>query len=124
MIPEDLRYTEAHEWVREAADGVVRVGHHRLRAGAARRRRLVELPRSGTRSRPATPCGEVESTKSVSEIYAAGRRRGRRASTRRWRTSPELVNPEPYGDGWMFELAPGGSRRRLDALLDAAAYAA
>jgi glycine cleavage system H protein len=119
VIPDDLRYTEAHEWVREEADGVVRVGITDYAQAQLGDVVFVDLPAVGDPVTAGTPCGEVESTKSVSELYAPvsgevvavnGALEG----------SPELVNSGPYGDGWMFEVRAEGAR--LDELLDAAAY--
>jgi glycine cleavage system H protein len=119
VIPDDLRYTEAHEWVREEADGVVRVGITDYAQAQLGDVVFVDLPAVGDTVTAGTPCGEVESTKSVSELYAPvsgevvavnGALEG----------SPELVNSGPYGDGWMFEVRTEGAR--LDELLDAAAY--
>ena len=122
MIPEDLRYTDAHEWVREGDDGVVRVGITDYAQAQLGDVVYVDLPAVGDAVTAGTPCGEIESTKSVSEVYAPvsgevvavnGALEG----------SPELVNTGPYDDGWMFEVRPDGAQGdALGALLDAAAY--
>ena len=118
MIPDDLRYTEAHEWLREGDDGVVRVGITDYAQAQLGDVVYVDLPAVGDAVEAGVPCGEVESTKSVSEIYAPvsgevvavnGALEG----------SPELVNSGPYDDGWMFEVRPTGEP---GALLDASAY--
>jgi glycine cleavage system H protein len=119
VIPDDLRYTAAHEWVREDADGVVRVGITDYAQAQLGDVVHVDLPAVGDAVTAGTQCGEIDSTKSVSEIYAPlsgevvavndaldGR--------------PELVNSGPYDDGWMFEIRATGAG--LDDLLDAAAY--
>lgn len=121
MIPEDLRYTEAHEWVREQGDGVVRVGitdHAQSQLGDVV---FVQLPDVGDTVTAGAPLGEVESTKSVSEIYSplSGEVV---AVNERLADTPELVNTGPYGDGWMLELRVADGEQ--PALLDAAAYAA
>ena len=79
------------------------------RSGSSATSCSSSCPTSATRSRPATPCGEVESTKSVSEIYppVAGEVV---AVNEALADEPELVNQEPYDDGWMFDLRPGGAR--------------
>jgi glycine cleavage system H protein len=120
MTPEDLRYTEDHEWARVSADGVVRVGitdHAQEQLGDVV---LVELPTIGDTVAVGDACGTVESTKSVSEIYppVVGEVVGINEALA---DEPELVNQEPYGGGWMFELRPVDPAQ-LDALLDAAAY--
>jgi glycine cleavage system H protein len=118
VIPDDLRYTDAHEWVREGDDGVVRVGITDYAQAQLGDVVYVDLPAVGDAVTAGTPCGEVESTKSVSEIYAPvsgevvavnGALEG----------SPELVNSAPYDDGWMFEIRGAGGGADL---LDAAAY--
>jgi glycine cleavage system H protein len=122
VIPDDLRYTDAHEWVREGDDGVVRVGITDYAQEQLGDVVYVDLPAVGDAVTAGTPCGEIESTKSVSEVYAPvsgevvavnGALEG----------SPELVNTGPYDDGWMFEVRPDGAQGdATGALLDAAAY--
>ncbi len=119
MIPDDLRYTDAHEWVREGEGGVVRVGITDYAQAQLGDVVYVDLPAVGDAVTAGEPCGEVESTKSVSEIYApvSGEVVAVNGALE---DSPELVNSGPYDDGWMFEIHaadPG-----LDALLDPAAY--
>jgi len=121
VIPEDLRYTEAHEWVREQGDGVVRVGitdHAQSQLGDVV---FVQLPDVGSAVTAGAPVGEVESTKSVSEIFSplSGEVV---AVNERLADTPELVNTGPYGDGWMLELRVADGEQ--PELLDAAAYAA
>jgi glycine cleavage system H protein len=122
VIPEDLRYTEAHEWVRDLGDGVVRVGitdHAQSQLGDVV---FVQLPEVGDTLAAGAAVGEVESTKSVSDIYAplAGTVV---AVNEELQEHPELINSGPYEAGWMLDLqlADGGSARS-EALLDAAAY--
>ena len=120
MIPEDLRYTEAHEWVRELGDGVVRIGitdHAQSQLGDVV---FVQLPDSGADVAAGDAIGEVESTKSVSDIYApvAGTVV---AVNEALADNPELVNSGPYEAGWMIEVRLAGAPADL---LDAAAYGA
>jgi glycine cleavage system H protein len=122
VIPEDLRYTDAHEWVRDLGDGVVRIGitdHAQSQLGDVV---FVQLPAVGDDVAPGSAVGEVESTKSVSDIYApvAGTVT---AVNEHLQDRPELVNSGPYDDGWMVEvrLADGAATVPAD-LLDAAAY--
>lgn len=119
-IPSDLSYTEAHEWVRRSGDGVVRVGitdHAQSQLGDVV---FVQLPTVGDTLAAGDAMGEVESTKSVSDIYAPV---GGEvvAVNDGLDAAPELVNSAPYGDGWIVEirLADGTSP---DGLLDADAY--
>jgi glycine cleavage system H protein len=121
VIPEELRYTDAHEWVRDQGDGVVRIGitdHAQSQLGDVV---FVQLPDVGARVEAGSPVGEVESTKSVSEIYSplSGEVVAVNAALA---DTPELVNAGPYGEGWMLELRVADGAQ--PELLDAAAYAA
>jgi len=107
MYPEDLTYTAEHEWVRSLGDedGTVRVGITEYAQDALGDIVYVTLPRNGARITAGEPCGELESTKSVSDVYApvSG---VVVAVNDALETAPELVNLDPYGDGWMFEVRP------------------
>ena len=120
MIPEDLRYTAEHEWVRTADGGRVRVGITDYAQDALGDVVFVSLPEVGAAVAAGEACGEVESTKSVSEIYApvSGEVTARNDALD---SRPDLVNQDPYGEGWLVEIAvaEGGA---ADSLLDAAAY--
>jgi glycine cleavage system H protein len=120
VIPDDLRYTEAHEWVRDLGDGVVRVGitdHAQNQLGDVV---FVQLPDVGATVAAGAAIGEVESTKSVSDIYSP--LAGEVVAVNEALTdSPELVNSGPYEAGWMLDLRVSGGG--LDGLLDAGAYA-
>jgi len=122
VYPEDLQYTAEHEWVRrvgEGEDAVLRVGITSYAQEALGDIVFVTLPAVGTDLTPGQPVGEVESTKSVSDIYAPAA--GTVVATNEALDSaPELVNSDPYGEGWMFELRTDG--QGPTSLLDAAAY--
>jgi glycine cleavage system H protein len=120
VIPEDLRYTAEHEWVAAREGGPVRVGITHFAQDALGDIVYVQLPETGTEVKAGEAFGEVESTKSVSEVYAplSGTVV---ASNDRLTDAPELVNSDPYGDGWLVEIQPS-EPARLDDLLDAAAY--
>ncbi|HET6667135.1 MAG TPA: glycine cleavage system protein GcvH [Intrasporangium sp.] len=121
--PSDLRYTSDHEWIREGdEDNVVRVGITSFAQDALGDVVYVSLPAVGDSVAAGDACGEVESTKSVSDIYAplAGEVT---AVNEALDTTPELVNSDPYGEGWMFELRIE-DRSALDGLLDSAGYVA
>ena len=124
MYPDDLKYTAEHEWVRSPgqAEGSVRVGITHYAQDALGDIVYVSLPEVGETLVEGSACGELESTKSVSDIYAplAGEVVARNDGLD---ATPELVNSDPYGEGWLFEVLPadGGA---VDALLDAAAYQA
>ena len=129
MYPDDLKYTAEHEWVRavgEGGDAVLRIGITSYAQEALGDIVFVTLPAVGADLAAGQAVGEVESTKSVSDVYAplAGTVT---AVNEQLETSPELVNSDPYGEGWMFELRPSdGVDTALagDALLDAAGYQA
>ena len=123
MIPEDLRYTAEHEWVGTAAGAAtLRVGITHFAQDSLGDIVFVDLPEAGTTVEVGQPFGEVESTKSVSELYApvTGTVVARNDQLN---DEPELVNTDPYGAGWLIELAPA-AEGDLDELLDAAAYKA
>ena len=122
MVPEDLRYTNEHEWARTEADGTVQVGITDYAQDALGDVVFVSMPAVGTQVAPHDVLGEVESTKSVSEIYApfAGEVVGRNDELA---DHPELLNGDPYGAGWIVSLRPADSAS-ASALLDAAAYEA
>ena len=119
--PDDVRYTKEHEWVR-AEDGRVRVGITDYAQDALGDVVYVDLPEVGAALRAGEPCGEVESTKSVSDVYSPidGTVVERNPSIE---DRPELVNEQPYADGWLF-LADPADPSAVDALMDAAAYRA
>jgi glycine cleavage system H protein len=121
VIPDDLKYTAEHEWVRSADGGRVRVGITHYAQDALGDVVFVSLPEAGASVTAGQACGEVESTKSVSEIYApvSGEVVARNDALE---AHPDLVNQDPYGDGWLVEIAPSDAGA-VDGLLDAGAYA-
>lgn len=120
MIPEELRYTDKHEWV-SPGGATVRVGITDYAQDALGDIVFVQLPEPGSAVAAGEPLGEVESTKSVSDIYApvSGTVVARNETLA---DSPELINTDPYGAGWMVEIEPADPSA-ADSLLDAAAYA-
>lgn len=121
MIPDDLRYTNEHEWVRVVDGARVRIGVTHYAQDALGDVVFVSLPEAGAAVTAGQQLGEVESTKSVSEIYAplAGEVVARNDALE---AHPELINSDPYGDGWIAEIAIEDPSA-VDQLLDAAAYA-
>jgi glycine cleavage system H protein len=115
VIPEDLKYTSEHEWVRSAGDRV-RIGITDFAQDALGDVVFVSLPEVGSTLTAGQVFGELESTKSVSEVYAplGGEIVARNESLD---ATPELVNTDPYGDGWLFEIVAdkSGSADLLDA---------
>ena len=124
MIPEDLKYTSEHEWLREPgqAEGSVRVGITDYAQDALGDIVFVQLPEVGETVTAGAVVGELESTKSVSDLYAPVT--GRVVAVNdALEATPELVNSDPYGGGWLFEVTPDDDQAVGD-LLDAAAYRA
>ena len=103
MIPDDLRYTDAHEWVRDLGDGVVRVGITDYAQNQLGDVVFVQLPDEGADVQAGAAVGEVESTKSVSELFApvSGTVVAVNAALA---DTPEVINSAPYEDGWMFDV--------------------
>ena len=124
MYPDDLSYTSEHEWVRSPGEheGSVRIGITQYAQDALGDIVYVSLPEIGEALEVGSTCGELESTKSVSDIYAplSGEVVARNESLD---ATPELVNNDPYGGGWLFEVVPADAGA-LDSLMDAAAYEA
>ena len=120
--PSDLRYTSDHEWVRVGDDGVVRIGITAFAQDALGDVVYVSLPAVGDTISTGDACGEVESTKSVSDVYAPldGEVTATNAALE---SAPELINSDPYGEGWMFELRLADAAS-VDGLMDATAYTA
>lgn len=121
-VPDDRRYTEEHEWAETVSEGVVRLGITAYAQEALGDIVYVELPEAGTAFAKGATLAEVESTKSVADIYAplAG---VIKAVNQALADQPELINSDPYGDGWFVELQLEDTSG-LDAMLDAAAYGA
>ena len=119
MYPEDLKYTKEHEWAR-LEDGIIKVGITHYAQEALGDIVYVDLPSPGTEVAAGQPFGEVESTKSVSDIYSpvTGSISERNA---RLEEAPDLVNQDPYGEGWMVVITPSNAGE-LDGLLTAKQY--
>ena len=122
MYPDDLLYTSEHEWLRRPgeAEGSVRVGITHFAQDALGDIVYVSLPEVGVSIEAGSTCGELESTKSVSDVYApvTGEVVARNDALD---ATPELVNNDPYGGGWLFEVVPSDPTQ-LDGLLDSASY--
>ena len=121
QTPSELRYSSDHEWAKLEGDRV-RVGITDYAQDALGDVVFVDLPKVGATLSVGGVLGEVESTKSVSEIYAPVAGTVAVVNTAR-STSPELVNSDPYGEGWICEITTSSSGD-FDAMLDAAAYEA
>lgn len=119
-IPQDLKYTASHEWVRTEADGSITVGITDHAQEALGDLVFVEAPDAGRVLAKGEACAVVESVKAASDVYApvAGEVvEGNPALA----DEPELLNSAPYGDGWIFKLTPENAAD-LDALMNAEAY--
>ncbi|MDE9367365.1 glycine cleavage system protein GcvH [Luteipulveratus sp. YIM 133132] len=120
--PADLRYTNDHEWVADKGDGVVRVGITAYAQDALGDVVYVSLPAVGDSVTAGDSCGEVESTKSVSDLYSP--LDGEVVTVNEGLDgAPEQVNTAPYAEGWMFELKLSDPAA-VEALMDAEAYQA
>lgn len=124
LYPQDLKYTGEHEWVRSPGEhpGSVRVGITHFAQEALGDIVYAQLPDVGAQVAAGGACGELESHKSVSDVYApiSGEVV---AVNNGLDATPGLANDDPYGSGWLFEIVPS-SPDELDGLLDAAAYEA
>ena len=123
MFPDDLKYTAEHEWVRTPGEtaGSVRIGITDYAQDALGDIVYVQLPEVGTAVSAGDAVGELESTKSVSDVYSpvSGEVVARNDALE---ATPELVNNDPYGEGWLFEVSVADGSATSE-LLDAAAYA-
>ena len=122
-IPEELRYSSEHEWARRLEEGSrVRIGITDFAQDALGDVVYVDLPAVGTRVEAAEAVGELESTKSVSEMYApiGG---VVVAINEALADNPQLLNEDPYGEGWLIEIEAGDISQFV-ALLDADGYRA
>ena len=120
-IPAELKYTKTHEWVRQESEDNVVVGiteHAQEQLGDLV---YVELPEVGTTLSAGSECMVVESVKAASDVYAPLGGEVIAVNTQLME-QPELINQQPYGDGWLFRLRPENTAA-LDQLLDAKDYA-
>lgn len=121
QIPDELRYSSDHEWAK-SSDNVIRIGITDYAQDALGDVVFVDLPKVGAAVSAGGTLGEVESTKSVSEIYSPVSGTVT-AVNDALSSSPEVVNSDPYGGGWICEITTT-SNDDYDALLDAAGYKA
>ncbi len=120
MTPPDLRFTEQHEWLQVRDDGTIRVGITEFAQDSLGDIVFVALPALGTHVVANGPLGEVESTKSVSEVYSplAGEVVAVNDAVE---TAPETINDDPYGAGWLLDLKPD-AEVDVETFLTEAAY--
>jgi len=119
-IPDDLHYTKTHEWVKQDADGTITVGitdHAQHLLGDMV---FIELPEAGSEFNTGDDCAVVESVKAASDVYCPVS--GEIIETNEALVeTPEVVNQDPYGDGWLFKLKPN-DEGEVEDLLDAEGY--
>ncbi len=120
QIPEELRYTDNHEWARKEDDGSIRVGITDYAQDALGDIVFVDMPEVGAGVTAGEPLAEVESTKSVSDVYGPVTGTIRKVNGR-LADAPEVINQDPYGDGWFVVIEPEAGAT-IDGLMDAAAY--
>jgi len=121
-VPDDLKYAKSHEWVKVLEDGTVEMGITDHAQDLLGDLVFVELPDVGRELKAAEECAVVESVKAASDVYSpvSGTVTGVNEALA---DSPELINQDPYGKGWLLRLQPNDIGE-LDNLLDAAAYTA
>ncbi|WP_437611328.1 glycine cleavage system protein GcvH [Erwinia sp. V71] len=121
-VPNELKYRDSHEWVRKEADGSYTVGITEHAQELLGDMVFVDLPEVGATFAAGDDCAVAESVKAASDIYAplSGEII---AVNEELEGSPELVNSEPYGDGWLFKIK-ASDESELDSMLDADAYKA
>ena len=119
-VPQDLRYTEKHEYIKAAGDGVFAVGITDYAQGELGDIVFVELPKAGTRVQALQSFGTIEAVKAVSDLYAPLSGEVVESNTA-LDADPAAVNSDPYGAGWMIRVR-ADDPAEVDKLLDAAAY--
>ncbi len=122
IIPRQLKYSRSHEWVSVGEDGIVTVGITDHAQDLLGDLVYVEVPEAGSTVAAGEACGVIESVKAASDLYSplSGEIvEGNEALA----DSPEVVNQDPYGEGWIFRIKPGDPAE-LEQLMDAEAYEA
>lgn len=106
-VPPDLKYTKTHEWIRTRSDGTVEVGITDHAQNALGDLVFVEVPQAGRTLNAGEPCAVVESVKAASDVYSpvAGEVT---AGNPELAATPELINTDPYGSGWLMRVKPAG----------------
>jgi glycine cleavage system H protein len=122
QVPAELRYTKSHEWLRKLPDGTIEVGITDHAQQALGDLVFVDVPETGRKLSAGDACAVVESVKAASDVYSplAGEVT---AGNPKLATEPELINRDPYGEGWILRLKPAAGGAATDTL-DAAGYQA
>jgi glycine cleavage system H protein len=120
-VPGDLKYTKSHEWVRTLGDGSLEIGITDHAQDALGELVFVEVPESGRTVKAGEACAVVESVKAASDVYAP---LGGviTAGNAQLGTTPELVNADPYGAGWLWRLQPAAGALAAAQLMSSADY--
>jgi glycine cleavage system H protein len=121
-IPGDLRYTKSHEWLRTLPDGSIEIGISDHAQAALGDLVFVEVPEAGRTLSAGDACAVVESVKAASDVYSPVGGEVL-AGNELLAAQPELINTDPYGQGWILRLRPTAGASNAE-LLDAKAYAA
>lgn len=120
-IPENLRYTKEHEWVRSESDGTLVIGITKHAVESLGDITQVDLPEAGTSLSAEESFGDIDSVKAVSELFAPLDAEVLEVNAA-LEDEPEVINEDPYGKGWMLKLKPNNAAD-FEKLLDAKAYA-
>jgi glycine cleavage system H protein len=120
-IPDNLKYLDSHEWARVESDGTVTVGISDHAQGALGDLVFVEVPEVGRALTKGGAAAVVESVKAASDVYSPVSGQVIANNSQALSATPELVNSDPYGQGWLFKVKPSNSSE-LGSLLDAKAY--
>jgi glycine cleavage system H protein len=120
-IPDNLKYLDSHEWARVESDGTVTIGISDHAQGALGDLVFVEVPEVGRALTKGGAAAVVESVKAASDVYSPVSGQVIANNSQALSATPELVNSDPYGQGWLFKVKPSNSSE-LGSLLDAKAY--
>lgn len=122
QVPAELKYIKTHEWLRAEADGTITIGITDYAQASLGDLVFVDVPAAGRKLAKDEACAVVESVKAASDVYAPIEGEVTEVNTQLG-NSPEILNSDPYGEGWLWKMKPADAGA-LDGLLDAAAYEA
>jgi glycine cleavage system H protein len=119
-VPAELKYVKSHEWVKKLPDGAVLIGITDYAQGSLGDLVFVEVPKTGRKLAAGEACAVVESVKAASDVYAPIAGEVLEANPKLI-DAPEILNTDPYGEGWLWKLKPANAGE-IEGLLDAAGY--
>ncbi len=122
QVPAELKYIKTHEWLRAEADGTITIGITDYAQASLGDLVFVDVPAAGRKLAKDEACAVVESVKAASDVYAPIEGEVTEVNTQLG-NSPEILNSDPYGEGWLWKMKPADAGA-LAGLLDAAAYEA